>query len=60
MKQARSRIAGLKTGADDYLTKPFIMEELKARISNLIEQRKLLAVRFRERILVSPTSFKRV
>jgi DNA-binding response OmpR family regulator len=50
--EPESRIEGLNTGADDYLTKPFSNEELKARISNLIRQRKLLADKYKERIVV--------
>jgi two-component system alkaline phosphatase synthesis response regulator PhoP len=34
------RIAGLKKGADDYLTKPFELEELILRINKLIERSK--------------------
>lgn len=34
------RISGLKKGADDYLTKPFELEELILRISKLIERNK--------------------
>jgi signal transduction histidine kinase/DNA-binding response OmpR family regulator/ligand-binding sensor domain-containing protein len=51
-----SRIDGLKTGADDYLTKPFSVEELTVRVRNLIELRKRLAERYRERIRVHVTS----
>ena len=36
------KLAGYETGADEYLMKPFEPEELRARIKNLIEQRKRL------------------
>ncbi len=39
-----SRVTGLDVGADDYLTKPFEVRELQARVDNLIESRR----RFRE------------
>lgn len=36
------RVLGLKKGADDYLTKPFNLEELLLRVSKLIEKNKKL------------------
>lgn len=36
--QASDRIQGLKKGADDYLTKPFVFEELLLRLRRLIER----------------------
>ncbi|MFN8589254.1 MAG: response regulator [Candidatus Eisenbacteria bacterium] len=37
-----SRIAGLEGGADDYLTKPFAVRELRARIARALESRRRL------------------
>src|ERR1044071_1961119 len=36
------RVLGLKKGADDYLTKPFNLEELLLRVQKLIEKNKRL------------------
>ena len=41
-----NKIEGLETGADDYITKPFDIEELRVRIKNLINIRKKLQERF--------------
>jgi signal transduction histidine kinase/DNA-binding response OmpR family regulator/streptogramin lyase len=41
-----SQLDGLKSGADDYLTKPFKSEILLARIENLLEQRQKLRERY--------------
>ena len=48
MLSARSgsadRVTGLKRGADDYLTKPFNLEELLLRVDKLIEKNRKLQV----------------
>ena len=49
--EKNDKIEGLKTGADDYLIKPFDPHELQVRINNLIEQRKKLRERFLKEIV---------
>jgi len=46
------KIEGLKTGADDYIIKPFEIEELKVRIKNLIEQRRNLRKKFKQEAIL--------
>ena len=41
-----SKIDGLETGADDYLSKPFNSYELQVRVKNLIRSRQILKERF--------------
>lgn len=41
-----SKLEGLEVGADDYISKPFSVEELKIRVTNLIEQRKIIIAKF--------------
>lgn len=50
-----NKLEGLGTGADDYLSKPFHMKELLARIANLIEQRRKLRERFSKEITLEPS-----
>lgn len=50
-----SRIEGLETGADAYMTKPFNMQELQTRIRSLIEQRKKLRERFSRETDIGPS-----
>lgn len=45
-----SKLTGLKTGADDYLAKPFNSQELLLRSQNLIEQRRKLQQHFSNEI----------
>ena len=49
-----SKVEGLETGADDYLTKPFEARELFSRINNLIEGRRKLKARYSREVLLQP------
>jgi DNA-binding response OmpR family regulator len=49
-----SKVEGLETGADDYITKPFDASELRARVKNLIEQRRKLRERFSREVTLQP------
>lgn len=48
------KLQGFETGADEYLTKPFRMDELKIRIKNLLNNRGLLRERFLREALLQP------
>ncbi|MCD4735390.1 MAG: tetratricopeptide repeat protein [Bacteroidales bacterium] len=54
LANVESRIKGLETGADDYITKPFNREELQVRCNNLIEQRKKLREKYRKDGKIDP------
>lgn len=48
------KIEGLETGADDYITKPFSVNILEARVRNLVESRKKLRDRYSKEISLQP------
>lgn len=50
-------VEGLKTGADDYITKPFRMNELIARCFNLIENRRRMKDRFADQEEIEVNTF---
>ncbi len=50
-----NKIEGLETRADDYITKPFNMNELSLRIKNLIANRQKLRDKFSKTITVNPS-----
>jgi signal transduction histidine kinase/AraC-like DNA-binding protein len=52
---SQSKVTGLQTGADDYITKPFESRELEARIQNLIVGRKKLREHFSREITLQPS-----
>jgi signal transduction histidine kinase/DNA-binding response OmpR family regulator len=48
------KIQGLKTHADDYITKPFRPDELLLRVENLITSRKKLSEKYNRKIEIKP------
>ncbi len=55
---SQSKIAGLDIGADDYIPKPFELEELTTRIRNLIENRIRLQEKFTRQMALKPKEIK--
>jgi signal transduction histidine kinase/DNA-binding response OmpR family regulator len=45
-----SKVAGLAHGADDYLTKPFHLQELKLRLRNLLDHQQKLRQRYQQQL----------
>ena len=52
--EAEQKLIGIKSGADDYLPKPFNAEELMLRIYNLLESRRKMRESFKKQILLEP------
>ena len=50
----QSKLEGLETGADDYLSKPFDADELKLIVKNRIDQRKKIRERFSREVTIGP------
>ena len=46
-----SRLEALQIGADDYVTKPFEPEYMRARVKNILQQRKQLEHSYRQRLM---------
>lgn len=50
----KSKLTGLETGADDYLSKPFDADELRLIVRNRIENRRRMRERFTREITLEP------
>ena len=56
--EQQSKLEGLETGADDYLTKPFDTKELRIRINNLINIRRKLQEKYSKEDFILPKKVK--
>ncbi|GAB3993907.1 two-component regulator propeller domain-containing protein [Spirosoma daeguense] len=51
----QSRLEGLQEGADDYLAKPFHLDELQLRLRNLLSHREKLQHQYRQQLALPDT-----
>ena len=58
--QAESRLEGLQTGADAYLSKPFQTAELRAILTNLIRTQQALRKQLRDELFTKPAPEKQL
>lgn len=54
LSSSDNQIEGIDAGADDYITKPFDISILKARIDNIISIRKALRERYSKEMILKP------
>ena len=52
--EEEDRLEGLGVGVDDYITKPFSLDELMVRVENLIEVRNVLRKQFSSELIFQP------
>jgi len=53
-----NKVEGLESGADDYIKKPFRLEEVKARIKNVIQIRQNLQAKYSNELLLEGNVLK--
>lgn len=56
----KDKVQGLKSGADDYITKPFEITELLARVENVLRRYKKTATKYRLRDLEIDTESREI
>lgn len=49
----KDKLMGLETGADDYITKPFSLAEIKLRVKNILRFKELIREKFEGKIIPS-------
>jgi len=56
MHSKEHELKGLTTGADDYITKPFDLSVLQAKVDNMLSMRDLLKDKFTATMVLEPTN----
>jgi len=56
MHSKEHELKGLSTGADDFITKPFDVSVLQAKVENMLSMRELLKEKFTSTMVLEPTN----